>query len=43
MLKIILIIIGYTLNNFITHLTTDHGKLNNFKKKIKQINFFEKK
>jgi hypothetical protein len=42
MLKIIIIIIGYTLNNFTTHIIVDDGKIHNFKKK-KFNHFFEKK
>jgi hypothetical protein len=42
MLKIIIIIIGYTLNNFTTHIIVDDGKIHNFKKN-KFNHFFEKK
>ncbi len=43
MLKIIIIIVAYTLNNFTTHYhnsIVDDGKLYNFKKKINFL-FFE--
>jgi hypothetical protein len=46
MLKIIIIIVGYTLNNFTTHFCDnsiiDNGKFNHFKFK-KRIGVFEKK
>jgi len=42
MLKIIIIIIGYILNNFPTHITVlvDDGKMYNFKI-LKQIHFLK--
>jgi hypothetical protein len=44
MLKIIIIIIGYTMNNFTyscNNIIIDHGKFNNFQ--ILKTNFFIKK
>jgi hypothetical protein len=46
MLKIIIIIIGYILNNFTTHITNiivGNGKLYNFKILKKRIHFLKKK
>jgi hypothetical protein len=39
MLKIIIIMIGYTLNNFFTQMIIDHGKNNNFKIEKKELIF----
>ncbi len=46
MLKIIIIMIGYTLDNFITHsyenIIVDHNKINNFEFLKKEIILWKK-